>query len=312
MTRAAPNTRPFSERLRRLDDADIQLSSSVGDFRRIYRIEANSKGAQPHLVECMHVEPTGWIVESCDCDAFKHIKDARGCVHCERIRMLLGTSTLMSQDTFDPNKFVIKLKGKDYLPVAARLVWMRREHPSWGIKTTPIEINMEKRFAIFHCEIFDEEGKLLACGTKHEDERGFADFIEKAEKGSIGRALGVAGYGTDDLQGDDEYEAHVRPADAPVQRNGNAPRPVVQDYPVMNAEEAAEFAAVKKRILDGGKKLDKDKWAAYFARAIGKWETRSLEYIKEVESEVNKQVALLTPPVVAAVASGEEDPFADS
>lgn len=120
--------------------------------------------------------------------------------------------------SFDYKKYLIKVQGgKEYLPVAARLIWFREDHPDWTIQTKPVEINVEKFFAVFHAEIIDREGKVIATGTKHENVKGFADYIEKAETGSIGRALAVAGYGT---QFAPELEEGDRFADSPRESSG--------------------------------------------------------------------------------------------
>ena len=98
---------------------------------------------------------------------------------------------------FEVKKHLIKVQGNRlYLPVAARLVWFRQEHPDWGIETRPVVIDMEKQYAIFEAKVYNADGKLMAQGTKMENVRGFPDFIEKAETGSIGRALAVCGFGT--------------------------------------------------------------------------------------------------------------------
>lgn len=98
---------------------------------------------------------------------------------------------------FDVKKHLIKLDGNHlYLPVSARLVWFRQEHPDWGIETRPITIDLEKQFAIFEATVFNAEGKLMARGTKMETSSGFPDYIEAAETGAIGRALAVCGFGT--------------------------------------------------------------------------------------------------------------------
>ena len=34
---------------------------------------------------------------------------------------------------FNPNDHMMKLKGKDYLQVAWRLVWFREDHPDWPL-----------------------------------------------------------------------------------------------------------------------------------------------------------------------------------
>lgn len=98
---------------------------------------------------------------------------------------------------FDIKKSLIKVQGgKDYLPVASRLVWFREEHPDWAIVTEPVVIELEKGLTIFKATVYNAEGKLVGSGTKMETARGFADFVEKAETGAIGRALAVCGYGT--------------------------------------------------------------------------------------------------------------------
>jgi hypothetical protein len=96
---------------------------------------------------------------------------------------------------FDPKRHVIKVQGRQYLPVSARLIWFREEHPDWGIVTEIVEINNEEKYAIFRATIFNEEGRLISSATKKEDIKGFGDYIEKAETGSVGRALAMCGYG---------------------------------------------------------------------------------------------------------------------
>lgn len=98
--------------------------------------------------------------------------------------------------SFNPNDHLIALKGKPYLEVKWRLVWFRNENPDWGIQTTPVKIDLENKYAIFKATITDQHGRVIAEGTKMEDIKGFSDFVEKAETGSIGRALGICGYGT--------------------------------------------------------------------------------------------------------------------
>jgi hypothetical protein len=124
------------------------------------------------------------VVSSCQKEAFKN----------------LGFSVKLRENrvmAFDPRKHLIKVQGgRQYLPVSARLIWFRSEHPDWGIVTEIVEINHEKQYAIFRATIFNEEGRLIATSTKREDVKGFGDFIEKAETGAIGRALALCGYGT--------------------------------------------------------------------------------------------------------------------
>lgn len=118
---------------------------------------------------------------------------------------------------------VINLKGKSYIEVKERVTWFRRDHPDWGIVTEAVEINHAEQFAIFRACVFNAEGRLIATATKREDVRGFADYIEKAETGSVGRALSLVGYGT--LDGMDDLK---NPVDAPARTDAPklAPRPI--------------------------------------------------------------------------------------
>jgi hypothetical protein len=122
---------------------------------------------------------------------------------------------------FDVKKHLIKLNGNRlYLPVAARLVWFRQEHPDWGIETRAIELDHEHQFAIFEAFVYNADGKLMAKGTKKEDVRGFPDYIEKAETGAIGRALAVCGFGTQFAPDLDEVTAG-RIVDSPQRAQGS-------------------------------------------------------------------------------------------
>lgn len=125
---------------------------------------------------------------------------------------------------FDPKRHMMRVQGgREYLPVAARLVWFREEHPDWGIVTTPVEINLEKQYAIFSASIFNAEGKLMATATKMENVRGFADYVEKSETGAVGRALAYCGFGT---QFAPELEESNRIADAPFPPGGRPGYPM--------------------------------------------------------------------------------------
>lgn len=116
-------------------------------------------------------------------------------------------------------KLLIKVQGgRDYLTVAGRLLWLREEHPDWGIETNPVVADIEKGVFIFHAVLRDGEGKIISSGTKMETVRGFADACEKSETGAIGRALGAAGYGTEFML--DELNEGQRIVDSPARGNG--------------------------------------------------------------------------------------------
>ena len=128
--------------------------------------------------------------------------------------------------TFDKQRHLIKVQGgRVYLPVSARLVWFREVHPEWSIETQIVEISHEKQFAVFRASVKDADGRLISTATKKEDVKGFGDYIEKAETGAVGRALGMAGFSTDsDPDMDDGKNgdpAHIVDSPQP------APRPPV-------------------------------------------------------------------------------------
>lgn len=125
---------------------------------------------------------------------------------------------------FDPKPYMIRLQGnKEYLPVAARLIWFREEHPFWSISTTMNTLDLEKQLAIFHATISDDKGNIIAQGTKAESAKGFGEYIEKAETGAVGRALAMAGFGTQHCGGD--FDEGGRLADAPQSARGSNQRP---------------------------------------------------------------------------------------
>lgn len=132
-------------------------------------------------------------------------------------------------ERFNPREHLITLKGKEYLEVKFRLVWMREEHPDWGIDTKLEHLDLEQRCCVFSARIRDAAGFTLATATKFEDARGFPDYIEKAETGAVGRALALAGYGTQ-FVGDDFSEGE-RLADAPVERTQRPQRAVEKAQP---------------------------------------------------------------------------------
>ncbi|HEY3411906.1 MAG TPA: hypothetical protein VGM51_02500 [Armatimonadota bacterium] len=122
---------------------------------------------------------------------------------------------------FDVRKHLIRVQGgREYLPVAFRLVWFREEHPDFGIDTQVVELDLQRGIAVFSAAVTNEQGRLLAAGVKMESAANFADFVEKASTGAIGRALGVLGYGT---QFAPEFDEGERLVDAP-RANGNGYR----------------------------------------------------------------------------------------
>lgn len=112
---------------------------------------------------------------------------------------------------------ITNLKGKDYMMVAYRIQWFREMNPNGRILTEALKL--ENDYAIFKATIAvpDSNGDytILSTATKKEDLKGFPDFTEKAETGSIGRALALAGYGTQFSV--PELDEEARLADSPLE-----------------------------------------------------------------------------------------------
>ena len=136
---------------------------------------------------------------------------------------------------FDPRQHLIQLKGRDYLPVAARLLWLNDETQRYKIETSILKL--EDTFAVVQAivTILDETGasQRSATAIKREDKTHFADYLEKSETGAIGRALGMLGFGTQFAPEFDELEARMEPR--------------VVDTPQRNAEPAREAARTPPR-----------------------------------------------------------------
>ena len=210
--------------------------------------------------------------------------------------------------TFNPNEHMLKLKSKDgvkdYLPVQWRLVWFREQCPGGTIDTEELQVDLDrevsmevsawsnetrrsekvvkmaKGYARFRAVVTDGHGGR-ATGTKSESAVNFADYIEKAETGAIGRALAALGYGTQNT-GDEFDEGVERLADAPVEQrpstNGQAlhklAAPGSYEEHEANGQQVPEQAPltlndVKWRARDTGvAKTGKD-WQMWVAQTLG-------------------------------------------
>ena len=150
----------------------------------------------------------------------------------ERAAGIESTATSERIDFRPGIKDMVTVRGGGlYLPVRRRVGWMRGEpdpHPDWTIDTIPEKIvegtfkgsKVEGGYARIRANVFNSEGRLIATGTKTEYSERFLDFVEKAETGAIGRALAVAGYGTEAAIDLDEGLEKERIADAPVAAPG--------------------------------------------------------------------------------------------
>lgn len=147
---------------------------------------------------------------------------------------------------YNPADRMMKLSGKEYLPVAERVVWFRSDYPNGQIETTLVELDRGEGFAMYRARVATGEGGIAeASGT--ETIRDFKDYIEKAETKAVGRALGLLGYGTAAAG----FEEGPRVVDAPqAPRSRPAPqRPPGHTQQAQQAPApftAAEFVQVMK------------------------------------------------------------------
>ncbi len=122
----------------------------------------------------------------------------------------------MSEKKFNPNDHMIDLRGRSYLPVAARVAWFRDCHPGGCVDT---DILMVGDMYLARARVI-VDGAIVATGhATLRDGKGqtwAGREIEKAETAAIGRALAVAGYGT--LAAADELDDTDYLSDAPVDR----------------------------------------------------------------------------------------------
>lgn len=117
----------------------------------------------------------------------------------------------------DLKQYVVKLQGRDYLPVAPRIAAFRAEHSDWTIETG-FGVGPGDR-PVAWARVMDDTGRVIA--TAHKTVTSFrGGDAEKAETGAIGRALSIAGYGTI-LAGDMDEGEEL--ADAPVEQPATMP-----------------------------------------------------------------------------------------
>ena len=141
---------------------------------------------------------------------------------------------------------LLNLRGKEYLEVKYRLVWFREEHPQWTIQTEFVSITDNS--ALAKATILDEQGRVVSTSHKFENDRGFPDFLEKAETGAIGRALALIGYGTQFCA--DELDEGSRIVDAPAE----IPRGLSRERPTGEAalENAGDSNTASAPPVDPG------------------------------------------------------------
>lgn len=132
---------------------------------------------------------------------------------------------------------LMHIKGKEYLQVAQRMIWRLEEKPEWRISTKIISLKEDS--AVVRAVIRNEQGHIMATAHKLENRAGFADFLEKAETGAIGRALAMVGFGTQ-FTGD-ELDEGSRLADSPIVNKSNSTRKPLHNYAPQSSPQEDEI-----------------------------------------------------------------------
>ncbi len=114
-------------------------------------------------------------------------------------------------EKFNPEKHLIQLKGKDYLQVQHRVMWFKDTHPKGQILTEVVSLDP----VVMKATVTDNNANVIATGHGSAMPKANAVWsgreLEKAETAAVGRALGLAGFGTqftgDFADGEDDYLA---------------------------------------------------------------------------------------------------------
>lgn len=181
---------------------------------------------------------------------------------------------------FNPNNYLMKLKGKDYLEVKWRMVWLREDHPNATIETDHIIIEEDR--AVFKAVVsIPEAGKATGYGS--ETKKDFGDFIEKAETKAVGRALAGLGYGTQFAPELDEGERVVDSPVQPPKAPQNASQAPAKAMPA-NGKPATEAAFKRIYAILGENGLDQTHLKA--------WATHNEhEHTRELTTDELKRLA---------------------
>ena len=155
---------------------------------------------------------------------------------------------------FDPRPYLMDLKGKKYLQVAYRILWLNEEAKAGNLRFSLMtELVKESEWkdargrdvkeAVFKATVVikDAQGSVLkeVVGWGSETSTDFGDFREKAETKAIGRALALAGFGTQFAVADFEEGEGISPVDG-------TKGPAVVDSPVKMPKKVEAKAPVQK------------------------------------------------------------------
>lgn len=139
--------------------------------------------------------------------------------------------------TFDPAKYLTDVRGKQYLEVKWRLVWLRELHPDADVETELLRFDSE------HCVVrarIEIPGGGAASGLGSETMSDWKDYAEKAETKAIGRALAALGFGTQFCTDHDFGATEGKVVDSPVERSQQRSGPPPQQRQNGNAKPTVQ------------------------------------------------------------------------
>lgn len=155
--------------------------------------------------------------------------------------------TKEGSEPFDASKYLVKLRGKEYLEVKWRMVWVRKEHPDAVIETEMVSHLLDVPMAVFKAKV-SIPGGGSATGWGQEEAADFGDYLEKAETKALGRALAALGFGT---QFTEDFDFHTdengKVVDTPVQRGPASGRQLANE-----AKAEVRAAPPRPQVQDGG------------------------------------------------------------
>ena len=128
---------------------------------------------------------------------------------------------------FDPTKHVVQIKfrgarPRDYLPVSARVMWLRADHIGAQIETWLISDDGSRSTWGARVTLPDGSSATGFGSRRVSDDRG--DYFEAGETRALGRALAHVGIATEYISPDEMDEGQAETGDTAAVDSGRAPK----------------------------------------------------------------------------------------
>jgi hypothetical protein len=127
----------------------------------------------------------------------------------------------MTMGEFNPREHLGEFKGRAYMDVAHRLLWLNADVERYDISTEYLALDEQRVIARATVTLYAEDGSVRRRAIGHGSSSkatvpSFVRVLEKAETAAVGRALGMLGYGTQYAQEfDDADDDHLADSPAP-------------------------------------------------------------------------------------------------